>query len=43
MTFNFRPPDDLWQQLRAAAKENGRSINSEIIQRLRQTFQGWKQ
>jgi hypothetical protein len=42
MTFNLRPPADLWALLRQAAKENERSINAEIIWRLRRSFDGYR-
>jgi len=35
-----RLPDDLKKDLKAAAEENDRSLNGEIINRLRSTFKG---
>jgi len=41
MAFNLRMPDTLKAQLQAAAKENGRSLNAEIVQRLLRSLQGY--
>jgi predicted HicB family RNase H-like nuclease len=41
-TFNLRLPLDLWTMLCAAASENSRSVNGEIIQRLRRSFEGYR-
>jgi predicted HicB family RNase H-like nuclease len=43
MKFNLRMPLALKLRLIAAAKENGRSLNAEIIQRLKLSLDGWKQ
>ena len=40
--FNLRLPDDLKEALREAAKENQRSLNAEIIWRLRQSIDGYR-
>jgi hypothetical protein len=37
-----RFPLDLWAMLMAAAHENDRSVNGEIIQRLRRSFEGYR-
>ncbi len=36
--FNLRFPDGMREQIADAAKESGRSMNSEIIHRLQRTF-----
>jgi len=36
--YPLRMPDDLRQQLEAAAKENHRSLNAEIVARLQESF-----
>jgi Arc-like DNA binding domain len=36
--FNLRMPNDLKAQLRAEAEANGRSLNSEIVYRLRMSL-----
>ena len=41
--FNLRMPESLKEQLREEAQRNGRSLNGEIIQRLRASFEGsWR-
>lgn len=37
--LNFRIPAELKERLESAAKESGRSLNSELITRLRSTFE----
>jgi hypothetical protein len=34
-------PDDLWAELRASALRNGRSLNAEVIARLRGDTHDW--
>jgi predicted transcriptional regulator len=41
--LNVRLPDDLRRRLDEAVKESGRSLNAEIVWRLRRSFDGWKQ
>ena len=36
--FLLRLPDEVWTQLRKCAKENERSVNGEIVWRLRRSF-----
>lgn len=36
--FMLRLPDGMRDQIKAAAKENGRSMNAEIVQRLETSF-----
>jgi predicted HicB family RNase H-like nuclease len=40
--FNLRMPESLKMQLQQAAAENDRSLNSEIVQRLRKSLSEWK-
>ena len=40
--FNLRLPESLRERLRAAAKENGRSLNAEIVYRLRVSLEGYR-
>jgi predicted HicB family RNase H-like nuclease len=40
--FNLRMPDPLKARVREAARENKRSINSEIIYRLQRSFEAYK-
>lgn len=40
--FNLRLPADLRAQLDEAAKENDRSLNAEIVRRLRKSFEGYR-
>lgn len=35
----FRMPEDIWEKLVAAAKEQGRSMNSELLYRLKKSFE----
>ena len=42
MKFNLRLPEALKLRLQAVAKENGRSLNAEIVQRLLRSFDGWR-
>lgn len=37
--FNLRFPDGMRERIRAAAEENGRSMNAEIIYRLQTTLE----
>lgn len=37
-SITFRCNDELWDQLRVSAQENGRSINKEMEERLEQSF-----
>jgi predicted HicB family RNase H-like nuclease len=37
-----RLPSDLHAKVKACAKENDRSLNAEIIQRLRRSFEGYR-
>lgn len=41
MKFNLRMPADLYRRLKQAAAENNRSMNQEIVYRLRQTLEGY--
>jgi hypothetical protein len=43
MKFNLRLPADLMATLRRCAADNGRSINAEIIWRLRRSLDGYRQ
>jgi len=43
MKFNLRMADYLYERLKAAAKENHRSLNAEIVHRLQQSVSGWRQ
>jgi predicted HicB family RNase H-like nuclease len=38
--LTLRIPTTLHRHLKAVAVDNGRSLNAEIIQRLRQSFEG---
>lgn len=40
--FNLRMPESLRLRLAAAAKENGRSLNAEIVQRLLRSLEGYR-
>jgi hypothetical protein len=40
--FALRVPVELWPLIRDAAKENGRSVNAEIVYRLRQSLTGYR-
>lgn len=42
MKLTLRLDDTLKLRLQEAAKESGRSLNSEIIHRLNASLQGWK-
>lgn len=35
----YRLPDELYERLRKAAEDNGRSLNSEVVARLEFSFQ----
>jgi predicted HicB family RNase H-like nuclease len=37
-----RLPADLHAEVKRLAKENGNSLNAEIIQRLRRSFEGYR-
>lgn len=37
--FNLRFPDGMRERIRAAAEENGRSMNAEIVYRLQTTLE----
>lgn len=37
-----RFPNDLWQRLCDAAKENHRSVNAELLWRLTRSFDGYR-
>jgi len=39
--FLLRIPEDLWRDIQAQAAKNGRSVNSEIVWRLRKAIQGY--
>jgi predicted HicB family RNase H-like nuclease len=41
--LTLRLPTDLHRRLTSAAIENGRSLNAEIVQRLRRSFEGGHQ
>lgn len=41
--FNLRLPEELRRRLDECANENNRSLNQEIINRLRRSLEGWKQ
>jgi len=43
VAYALRLPPDLKLRLEAAADRNGRSLNSEIVQRLEKSVDGWKQ
>lgn len=38
----MRLPPSLDERLQQSAKENERSVNAEIVQRLRNSYDGWK-
>jgi predicted HicB family RNase H-like nuclease len=38
----LRLPPDLHERLKACAKENDRSLNQEIVNRLRRSFEGYR-
>jgi predicted HicB family RNase H-like nuclease len=40
--FTLRFDDRLAEPLEQAARENGHSLNAEIIQRLRRSFEGYR-
>jgi predicted HicB family RNase H-like nuclease len=40
--FNLRMPDDLKARLKQEAKDNHRSLNSEIIARLHHSLEGYR-
>lgn len=40
--FLLRLPPGLWEQLRLAARENHRSIQQEILYRLRLSLEGYR-
>jgi predicted HicB family RNase H-like nuclease len=40
--LTLRLPANLHQRLAEQAQENGRSLNAEIVQRLRASMDGWK-
>lgn len=42
-TFNLRMPAELETRLKAAAVENCRSLNEEIVYRLMRSLDGWRQ
>ena len=39
----IRPPAPLKERLLQAAKENGRTLNQEVIRRLQRSFEGYRQ
>jgi hypothetical protein len=41
--FLLRLPTTLSERLKDAAKENGRSLNAEIVHRLKVSLEGWRQ
>lgn len=41
--FTLRMPNDLRDRLERAAREEGRSLNSEITRRLWKSFEGYRQ
>ena len=40
--LHVRLPDELKLRLAATAQENGRSLNAEIVYRLRKSLDGWR-
>jgi len=41
--LTLRLPPELHVRLEEAKKENDRSLNNEIVQRIRQSFKDWRQ
>jgi hypothetical protein len=41
--FNLRLPPDVRKELERCARENERSLNAEIVYRLRRSLDGWRQ
>jgi len=41
--LSLRLPVELHERVKAAARESGRSVNAEIVWRLRRSFDGWRQ